>query len=113
MAKRWTEKPTYELATIRALVEADRWIIEKPARDRAYLLTFGVQDVRDCVLSIRDSDFRKTAPDLRPGHEGMWQDVYFVPWELDGREFDLYLKLQIGRGGDAVVIQFKQQGSPE
>jgi motility quorum-sensing regulator/GCU-specific mRNA interferase toxin len=59
-------------------------------------------NIKDCVLSLREGDFFKTMPsEKRPG---LSQDVYRCRYG----GIAVYLKLQKGRGGDAVVISFKR-----
>lgn len=54
-----------------------------------------------CVLALTASDFYETMEsDAVPG---LWQDVYRPTYGL----MALYVKLQIERDGDAIVISFK------
>jgi hypothetical protein len=61
------------------------------------------EDVKECVLALTGADFHKTmeSTDL----PGLWQDVYKPLF----RRVRLYVKIQVGRRGKAVVISFKEK----
>ena len=69
----------------------------------AALLGFDEGDIVETVLELRPPDFYKSMEaERRPG---LWQDVY----RASRRGFRLYVKLQLGFDGYAVVIQFERR----
>ncbi len=98
-------KPTYDLQLLQQLVgqgELSR-TITKAATQGAVLLGFDRDAIIEAILLLKPENFYKTMEsELLPG---LWQDVY----HLEFREEQLYIKLQLGDGGRAFVIQFKQR----
>jgi motility quorum-sensing regulator/GCU-specific mRNA interferase toxin len=68
------------------------------ARDCGFSAT---ADIVDVVLALSPANFYKTMEAER--YPGLWQDVYHTSFH----GVNLYIKLQIGRDGIAVVVQFK------
>jgi hypothetical protein len=94
-------RPTYDLGEIQAKVRAGLYWITSAARRGGAALGFAEDDIVACVVSLGMADFYKTMEaDAAPG---LWQDVYRPVY--DG--VALYVKLQIERDGDAIVISFK------
>lgn len=99
------ERPTYDLGHIQALVARGApWrVTTLEAHANAALLGFDDGDIVDTVLELRPRDFYKSMESER--HPGLWQDVY----RASRRGIRLYVKLQLGFDGCAVVIQFKRR----
>jgi len=94
--------PTYDLREIQAKVRAGLYWITYSARRGGSAIGFSEEDIVSCVLSLRGPDFYKTMEaDAAPG---LWQDVYRPVYGQTA----LYVKLQIERDGDAIVISFKE-----
>lgn len=99
--------PTYDLATIKALVSTGQCVITGQAVNGAGELGFDRSDIVSCVLALTAVDFYKTMPaEKRPG---LWQDVY-RPVHCG---IALYVKLQLAPRSDgrslSVVVQFKRK----
>lgn len=73
------------------------------ARAGAALLGLGEAEIVRCVLELRQSDFYKSMEAEKA--PGLWQDVYRPVFE----GLVLYVKVQIARQGDAIVISFKER----
>jgi hypothetical protein len=72
----------------------------------AALMNFLDEDIIDCVVAyLGDSHFYKTMPAQRV--PGLMQDVYKIRYEGER----VYLKLQVGKSGHAVVVAFKADES--
>lgn len=95
--------PTYDLAEIQRLVREGKWLPSGTALRGAAELGWVSDDIRDCVLALTGADLHKTMPST--DHPGLWQDVY-KPFHNGVR---LYVKLQVGRRGVAVVVSFKEK----
>ena len=99
------DTPTYPLEQIQAAVRQGRYLITRRAADDAAALQFDEDDIKQCVLALRDVDFCKTMASRQV--EGLWQDVYRCRY--CGRP--IYVKVQIGGDGRAIVIAFKTDES--
>lgn len=97
------KEPTYNLAELQRLVRDGAYVVTMAALHGAAALSFGSEDVRACVLGLTRLDFYKTMP--ATDVPGLWQDVY-RPAYLG---VSLYVKLQLSRRGQTVVIQFKHK----
>lgn len=94
-------KAVYDLEEVKRRVAGGAFVITLQARKDAYRLRLDARDVRDSILNLSTSDFRKSmssrvVPEL-------YQDVYQTTY--DGIE--LYVKLQMRRHGPVVVVSFK------
>jgi hypothetical protein len=98
-------KPTYDLKYVQALVaRGTPWrFITVAARSNGALRWFDEQEIVDAVLELRADEFYKSMEaERRPG---LWQDVYHTV----RRGIRLYVKLQVGFDGRAVIVQFKER----
>lgn len=94
--------PSYSLEAIKATVGRGRYFITRRAGTDAAALLFDEDDIKDCVLGLRERDFYKTMPSR--SIEGLYQDVY----RCRHRGLAIYAKLQITDAGCAVVMSFKR-----
>ena len=93
--------PTYDLGEIQAKVQAGLYWVTVSARRGAAAVGLSEPDIVSCVLSLRAADFYKTME--AEAAPGLWQDVYRPVYHQTA----LYVKLQVERDGDAIVISFK------
>jgi hypothetical protein len=94
-------RPCYSLEDVKEGVRTGRYWITRQAGIDAASTSFDESDIKECVLALKDQDFYKTMPSRK--RPGMNQDVYRCRYA----GLALYVRLQIGRGGEAVVISFK------
>lgn len=100
-------EPTYELFEIQGSIRQDKFYITETARQTAALVGFLDDDIAECVVDhLQESHFYKTMPAEKIA--GLMQDVYKITY----RGKRLYLKLQINKGGNAVIVSFKEDESP-
>ena len=92
---------TYNLETIKALIQKGEFFITVSAQQGARQLGFDHGEIVECVLVLGFSDFYKTMPSEKI--PGLFQDVYRP--EFKGKS--LYVKLQVT--SKAVVISFKEK----
>lgn len=96
----------YPLRSIKQLVTEGRYLITVTALETAALMGFDDQSIVECIVGqLAESHFYKTMP--ATSVPGLMQDVYKISFE--GQR--VYLKLQINRSQNAVVISFKQDES--
>jgi motility quorum-sensing regulator / GCU-specific mRNA interferase toxin len=99
-------EPTYELCQIQESIKQDKFYITESARVTAASMGFLDDDIVECVVkSLQESHFYKTMPAGKV--DGLMQDVYKIAHE--GRR--LYVKLQINKGGNGVIVSFKEDES--
>jgi hypothetical protein len=97
---------SYSLVAIKQLVAERRYLITVTALESAALMGFDDESIVECILEeLTETHFYKTMPARSVA--GLMQDVYKILFE--GHR--VYLKLQINRARNAVVISFKQDGS--
>lgn len=98
-------KPTYELSTIKKLLNdpQTRHITRQSYWTAVSMGYAGEDDIVDAVNKISSDDFYKTMEST--DCPGLWQDVYRV----EHRSNRLYVKLQLSPAGKGVVIQFKRR----
>ena len=94
-------RPHYPLGDVKKGVGAGRYWITRQAGADAAKASLDESEIKECVLALTDQDFYKTMPSRK--FPGMNQDVYRCRYA----GLALYVKLQVGRGGEAVVISFK------
>lgn len=99
------DTPTYPLHDIQPAARQERYLVTRRAAADAASLEFDEDDIKECVRELRPLDFHKTMPSRQV--EGLWQDVYRCRYL--GRP--IYIKVQIGGDGRAVVISFKTDES--
>lgn len=100
-------KRHYSLDEIKVLIcnEATR-VITQTALNHAVGLQLGNNESKvivECIKSLSPKDFFKSQPSDRD--HSLWHDIYRPTFR--GRR--LYVKVQIGHDGKAVVIQFKRK----
>jgi hypothetical protein len=98
-------KPTYDLHEIQRLIgqgPISSWITPV-AREGAARLRLDQSALVDVVLALTEQHFYKSMEAEKV--PGLWQDVY----HLEHRGIWLYIKLQLSRDGQAVVVQFKRK----
>jgi motility quorum-sensing regulator/GCU-specific mRNA interferase toxin len=99
--------PTFDLATVKALVSTGYFVLTKSALSGLGELGFDQADAQSCILAMTASDFQKTMPsEAAPGR---FQDVYKPVY--CGQP--LYVKIQIALDKHTnqvvVVISFKRK----
>jgi motility quorum-sensing regulator/GCU-specific mRNA interferase toxin len=95
--------PAYDLQQLQQLIGqglVSSWIMGT-AKTGAAQLGLGEEEIVDAVLQLTAGHFYKSMESER--FPGLWQDVY----HLDYRGVRLYIKLQMGVGGRAIVVQCK------
>jgi len=94
--------PHYSLELIQEAVRQGRYWITRQAGLDAAALYLDEDDIKACVLDLKDHHFYKTMPSrTRPGTS---QDVYKCRY----CGFAIYTKLQLSRSNAAAVISFKK-----
>lgn len=96
-------KPTYDLQQLQQLIGQGVILctVTQAAKAGAALLGLADEDIVESVLALTDQHFYKSMESEKV--PGLWQDVYHL--EFCGLR--LYIKLQMGTNGRAVVIQYK------
>jgi hypothetical protein len=97
---------SYSLQTIKQLVSEGRYVITVTSLGTAALMGFDDESIVECIVDyLAETHFYKTMPaTLVPG---LMQDVYKISFE----GWRVYLKLQINRSNNAVIISFKEDES--
>jgi len=96
----------YSLAELKSLVESGGFKVTQVALQTALALGFDEDDIKECIVeSLEATHFYKTMPSEKV--PGCWQDVYKITY----RATRMYVKLQIGHGGEAIIISFKADES--
>ena len=100
-----TRIPHYPLEEVkRAIRHGGYWITRRAGLDAADLY-LDEEDIKNCVLRLEERHFSKTMPSVK--RPGLNQDVYRCRYA----GVSIYTKLQIGHGGQTVVISFKRDES--
>jgi hypothetical protein len=98
---------TYELCEIQEAIKQDKFYITETASQTAALIGFLEDAIVECVVEhLNESHFYKTMPAEKVS--GVMQDVYKIACQ--GHR--LYIKLQMNRGGNGVIISFKTDDGP-
>lgn len=93
---------TYELDEIRELIRQDKFYVIESALETAASAGFLQDDITECVVDhMTEAHFYKTMCAAKV--VGLMQDVYRLKYQGQ----DLYVKVQINNGGNAVIISFK------
>ena len=95
--------PRYDLQELQRLLGqglVSSWIMGT-AKQGAALLGFGEEHIVEAVLELTPQHFYKSMESERC--PGLWQDVY----HHEHQGVRLYIKLQMGLDGRAVVVQYK------
>lgn len=97
--------PTYSLPEIQRLIRKGTYSITVSAQLTALELGLGIDEVCACVQQLDKTHFYKTmsAEKVR----GLYQDVYKINYFGIG----LYIKVQLGKTGRAIIISFKEDTS--
>jgi len=96
----------YDLDRIKELIVAGRCIVTLTALTCGQELGYtGRQEIKDRVLKLKKSEIYKTMTVNDTNFKDLWQDVYKTSG-ID--EPALYIKLQISRAEEAVIISFKE-----
>lgn len=93
--------PTYSLEKIKKLISENKCHMTARATNEAvkYFLLNEDEAIKE-VLDLKKENFKKTMPSKQVA--GLFQDVYKK--NISGK--DAYIKLQISKKGDAVIISF-------
>jgi hypothetical protein len=98
---------TYELCEIQEAIKQDKFYVTETASQTAASIGFLEDGIVECVVEhLKESHFYKTMPAERV--PGVMQDVYKIAYQ--GQR--LYIKLQINKGGNGVIISFKTDDGP-
>ena len=95
------DHPAYSLPDVQAAAREGRYWITRSARVTASAVGLSETDMIDSVLALSPRDFYKSMPSRQ--RPGTFQDVYRPTYS----GLHLYVKLQMGRRTEAVVISFK------
>ncbi len=96
----------YSLAGIKKLVSQGSYRITDSALRGAFSMGFDDEDIAACVVKTAERrDFYKSMAARK--FPGLMQDVYKLNYQGQW----VYLKVQVSRGGDAVIISFKRDES--
>jgi hypothetical protein len=99
-------RPTYSLLQVKQLFQENNYLITYTALQTAAAIGFLDDDILDCVVNhLDESHFYKTMPAEKL--PGLMQDVYKLRYE----GVRVYLKLQVNKGGCAVLVSFKENES--
>jgi hypothetical protein len=98
-------EPTYDLELLQQLIGQGpvSSAITGAAKAGAGFFAFGNEEIVEAVLQLLPANFYKSMES--ESCRGLWQDVYHLVY----RSVLLYIKLQMGADGRAVVVQFKQK----
>jgi hypothetical protein len=96
-------KPTYDLQLLQQLVGQGELscTMTRAAKAGAALLGLNEEEIVEAVLLLTTGHFYKSMESEKLS--GLWQDVYHLRFRGEW----LYIKLQLGSNGHAVVVQFK------
>jgi hypothetical protein len=94
-------RPCYALGEIKERIRDGRYWITRRAGIDAGSLSLDEGDIKECVLGLEFRHFFKSMPSRK--RPGMNQDVYRCRYA----GLALYIKLQMGLDGRAVVVSFK------
>lgn len=93
--------PTYSLEKIKKLIRENKCDMTVSATKDAFkYFTLNQDEAIEEVLDLKKENFKKTMPSKQV--VGLFQDVYKK--SISGK--DAYIKLQISKKGDAVIISF-------
>ena len=97
---------SYSLQAVKQLVREGSYLITVTALESAALMGFDDESIVECVVELlSETHFYKTMPAILA--PGFMQDVYKISFE----GWRVYLKLQINRSRNAVIISFKEDES--
>lgn len=99
-------QPSYPLHRIREFVAKGQYRITETAMQTSFQMGFSDEDIVECVAGhLQETHFYKTMPSEKIS--GLMQDVYRITYQ----GFRVYLKMQINRTNEAVIISFKEDES--
>ena len=102
-------KAHYDLELIKKLLQdKDKRIITYTAKQSAFTLGYNNPDaIVERVCKLRSNEIYKTM--TTDADTTLWQDVYHsVDTKADGSCVKLYIKIQIEKNGNGVIISFKE-----
>lgn len=103
--RRHGHTPRFPLAQIQELVAWGRFRLTRSARRGAQLLDLDDDDVAECISQLTERDYEQTLAGER--FPGTFQDVYKPRFYI----YEIYLKVQIEKNIEVVVISFKRNTS--
>ena len=99
-------KPTHDLDEVKSLLEIGKWHPSHPnAVVPAYkLYGFSKEGIKEAVLALAKSDFRKS--EIYPGNNAkeFWQDAYITNFE--GHRIYIKLRIAEAQGAKAIIVSF-------
>jgi motility quorum-sensing regulator / GCU-specific mRNA interferase toxin len=102
-ALQYWQKATFDLEKVKGLITTGRCRITKKAFDCAVELGYATKrEVENRVLGLSRTDIVKTM--TTDADNKIWQDVYK---SKEDDEVELYIKIQISKEEEAVIISFK------
>lgn len=96
------QHPFYELSRIQHLARLGDYLVTRQAQRDSAALGIPLAGILACLAALTEGDFYKTMESERI--PGLWQDAYRPTYS----GLRLYVKLQIGPTGNAVVVSFKE-----
>lgn len=102
-------KAHYDLELIKKLLQdKDKRIITYTAKQSAFTLGYNNPDaIVERVRKLRSNEIYKTM--TTDADTTLWQDVYHSSdKKADGSCVKLYIKIQIAKNGNGVIISFKE-----
>ncbi len=87
-------------------MERGEFVVTRTAMESASEIYCDQEDIRSCVLGLTAADFYKPLKSVK--RAGSWQDVYKTHYH----SWPIYLKLELKRRGNVVVISFKLDEDP-
>ncbi|PWJ68183.1 MULTISPECIES: type II toxin-antitoxin system MqsR family toxin [unclassified Fibrobacter] len=102
-------KAHYDLELIKKLLQdKDKRFVTRSSKQTAVLLGYTDEDsIVERVCKLRSNEIYKTM--TTDADTTLWQDVYHsADTKADGSCVRLYIKIQITKNGNGVVISFKE-----
>jgi len=98
--------PTYSLDDIKALVSNPhtRMITQSSRKTAVEIGYLNEEEIADRIQKLTLSDFFKTMKSEK--NPSLFQDVYKT---MDESGVRIYIKLQISKAGDCIVVSFKRE----
>ena len=101
-------KPTYDLAAFKASMgDPNRLAMTVIAARSAGALGFDRHTVAAAVRSVERRHFVKSTTSFRDHRR--WQDVYHLPWVIEGEELTIYLKFTADAVTEFTILSFKEK----
>jgi len=101
-------KPTYDLGAFKASMgDPDRLAMTVTAARTAQSLGFDRKMVSAAVRSLERRHFVKSTTSFRD--HTRWQDVYHLPWTLEGERLTIYRKFTADAVTEFTILSFKEK----